>query len=173
MPTDAAPSAPPSAKRTLLCRPAATPAELEAYYAIRRQSFVESQRLFAGTDEEPIDADPRTVHIVAICQPEGDVIGTVRCYPADDGTWFGGRLCVVPPYRTSRMVVGRELVRTAEREMQERGVRVFLGYIQQGIVHFFEHIGWVRIGEPVLYVGRPHQLMRPVWSEEPAKLPAH
>ena len=173
MPTDAAPIAPPSVKRTLLCRPAATPAEFEAYYDIRRQAFVESQGLFAGTDVEPIDADPRTVHIVGICQPENDVIGVVRCYPAENGIWFGGRLCVVPRYRASRLLVGRELVRAAEREMQERGVRVFLGYIQQGIVHFFEHIGWVRIGEPVLYVGRPHQLMRPAWSEEAPELPAH
>ena len=168
----AAPAASVRAKPTLTCRPAQTPAELEAYYAIRRDAFVATQGLFEGTDVEPIDDDPRTLHIVATCDPPGDVIGVVRCYPAENGIWYGGRLCVVERYRASRLLVGRELVRTAELLMRERGVRVFLGYIQQRIVHFFEHIDWIRVGEPVTYAGQPHQLMRPAWGDEPTEIPA-
>jgi len=173
MPNAATLEAPARVERTLVCRPAKTPAELDAYYAIRHDAFVAKEQLFEGSDVEPIDTDPRTLHIVAICEPPGDVIGVVRCYPGQDGVWFGGRLCVVEAYRASRLLVGRELVRTAERLMRDRGVRVFLGYIQLQIVHFFEHIGWVRIGEPVMYAGVPHQLMRPAWGDDPTENPGH
>jgi putative N-acetyltransferase (TIGR04045 family) len=163
----------PAGPRSVVCRPAATPHELERYFAIRARFFVDNQHLFEASDVEPIDDDPRTLHVVAICQPLGEVVGVVRCYPADDGVWYGGRLAVIEAYRASRMLVGQELVRTAERLMQERNVRVFLGWIQLPTVRFFEHLGWVRLGAPVDYVGRPHQLMRPEWSEEPVEVPSH
>jgi putative N-acetyltransferase (TIGR04045 family) len=159
--TDGAP------RRTLTCRLAASSEELRAYYAIRRKFFVDDQGLFEASDVEPIDDDPRTLHIIAVCSPPGDVIGVVRCYPRADGVWFGGRLAVLEAYRASRLLVGRALVRTAEELVRERGVQVFLGYIQLPTVRFFEHLGWVKVGEPQDYAGRPHQLMRPGWSLEP------
>jgi putative N-acetyltransferase, MSMEG_0567 N-terminal domain family len=153
--------------RTLACRRAASNEEIQAYYAIRKKFFVDDQGLFEASDVEPIDHDPRTIHIVAACSPPGDVIGVVRCYPGADGVWFGGRLAVVQEYRASRLLVGRALVRTAEELVREQGVEVFLGHIQLPTVRFFEHIGWVKVGEPQEYAGRLHQLMRPGWSPEP------
>ena len=50
---------------------------------------------------------------------------------------------------------------------RERGVRVFLGHIQLPIVRFFEHLGWREVGDPGVFAGIPHQLMRPAWSGEP------
>lgn len=153
--------------RTLTCRRAASAEDIQAYYAIRKKFFVDDQGLFEVTDVEPIDHDPRTIHIVAVCSPPGDVIGVVRCYPGPDGTWFGGRLAVLPEYRASRLLVGRALVRKAEDVVGELGVRTFLGHIQLPTVQFFEHIGWVKVGEPQDYAGRLHQLMRPGWSLAP------
>jgi putative N-acetyltransferase (TIGR04045 family) len=155
-------------ERWLSCRQAASEAELAEYYAIRHRTFVEEQGLFERTDVEPIDADPRTLHIVAICEPIGEIVGVVRCCPADDGAWFGGRLSVVAAYRASRLLVGRALVRTAEDLVQEQDVHVFLGHIQIPIVRFFEHLGWQKVGEPATFAGIEHQLMRPTWSDEPA-----
>ena len=161
-------------EQRLLCRAAASTDELRAYYAIRKRFFVDAQRIFDETDVEPIDRDPRTIHIVAICQPAGEFIGTVRCYPGPNDVWFGGRLSVVEEYRASRMMVGKALVRKAEELMKERGVETFVGYIQLPTVRFFEHLDWVKVGEPGDYMGRTHQLMRPPWSLEPAlPLPPH
>ena len=161
-------------QRALICRAAASRDELEAYYAIRKRFFVDVQGMFVDTDLEPIDLDPQTIHIVAICEPPGDVIGVVRCYPGPDRVWFGGRLAVVEEHRASRMTVGKALVRKAEELVRLRGVETFVGYIQMPTVRFFEHLDWVKVGEPVDYVGKPHQLMRPSWSLEPdLPLPAH
>ena len=109
-------------ERWLVCRPAASGAELAEYYAIRKQTFVDEQGLFERSDVEPVDADPRTLHIVAICEPAGEIVGVVRCCPGEDGTWFGGRLTVVAAYRASRLLVGRALVRTAEELVRELGL---------------------------------------------------
>jgi putative N-acetyltransferase (TIGR04045 family) len=154
-------------ERWLVCRPAASEAELAEYYAIRKRTFVDEQGLFDGSDVEPVDADSRTLHIVAICEPAGEIVGVVRCSPAEDGAWFGGRLTVVAAYRASRLLVGRALVGTAEELVRERGVRVFLGHIQLPIVRFFEHLDWREVGEPAIFAGIPHQLMRPAWGGEP------
>ncbi len=161
-------------ERRLVCRPAASPGELRTYYAIRKQTFVDEQGLFSGTDREPIDEDPRTLHVVAVCEPASEIVGVVRCYPGEDDVWFGGRLAVVDAYRASRLLVGKALVRTAEELVSQRGVRVFLGYIQLPTVRFFEHIGWVKVGAPVTFAGKPHQPMRPGWSLEPTlPVPSH
>lgn len=153
--------------RYVVCRLAASPEESEAHHAIREEVFVREQGLFAGSDVDDIDAAPGTLHIVAVCEPAGDVIGAVRCYRRPDGVWFGGRLAVDSHYRGSRLRVAPELVRTAEEEVRRRGARVFLAYIQPQNVRFFEHVGWVHVGDLVEYAGVPHQLMRPAWSEEP------
>ena len=157
----------PRPMRTLVCRPAATPDELRRHYAIREESFVRRQGLFAGSDVDVYDHDPRTLHIVAVCEPSGDVVGVVRCYMREDGTWFGGRLVVAQEYRLSKLKVAPALVRAAEAAVQERGARTFLAFIQCRYVRLFEHIGWVAIGESVEYAGAPHQLMRPSWSQHP------
>ena len=157
------------AERTLVCRPAASSDELRAYYRLREEVFVREQRLFVESDVDAVDADPETLHVVAVRQPPGDVVGTVRCYRADDDTWFGGRLAVRRDCRSSRLLVGPSLVRTAEALVQQRGARVFLAYVQLQNVRFFEHLGWVCVGEPREYQGRPHQIMRPSWSAEPSR----
>jgi putative N-acetyltransferase (TIGR04045 family) len=157
----------PRAERSLVCRIAATAEELDAHYAIREASFVRHQGLFDGSDIDDHDRDPRTMHLVAICEPTGEVAGAVRCYAREDGVWFGGRLVVSQAFRTSKLKVAPALVRAAEEHVRSTGAKTFLAYIQCRYAKLFEHIGWVRIGGEVEYAGTPHQLMRPGWSEEP------
>lgn len=153
--------------RSLECRIAGTVEELDAHYAIREASFVRNQGLFAGTDRDDHDRDPRTMHLVAVCQPTGEVAGAVRCYVREDGVWFGGRLVVSRAFRASKLKVAPALVRAAEEHVRATGATTFLAYIQCRYAPLFEHIGWVRVGGEVEYAGTPHQLMRPPWSMEP------
>jgi len=160
-------AAPATTERSLVCRIAATVEELDAHYAIREESFVRHQGLFAGTDRDEHDRDPRTMHLVAVCHPTGEIVGSVRCYVDKEGAWHGGRLVVAPQWRQSKLKIAPALVRAAEEHVRATGAKWFLAYIQCRYAKLFEHIGWVRIGGEVEYAGTPHQLMRPAWSEEP------
>jgi len=113
------------------------------------------------------DDDPATVHVLGLC---GDVAGgTVRLYPlmdapigydADDlepGLWKGDRLAVLPSFR--RNGLGAPLVRFAVQTAAQAGGRKMVAHIQPPNVGFFEYLGWYAVGEPVSFVGRPHQTM--------------
>jgi putative N-acetyltransferase (TIGR04045 family) len=154
-------------QRSLACRVAASVQERQAHFAIREEAFVRRQGLFDGSDVDEHDRDPRTLHLVAVCQPTDDIVGTVRCYVREDGTWFGGRLVVAPEWRQSKLKIAPALVRAAEEHVRATGATRFFAYIQCRYVKLFEHVGWVRIGEQIDYAGTPHQLMRPSWSLEP------
>lgn len=141
-----------------ICRVAATPDEVAAHHAVRRAVFVEEQGLF---DEDDRDAqDAHALHLIALERATGQVVGAVRCYPADDGVWYGGRLAVLADFRRRGAAIGSLLCKLAENEMMARGVAQFLAYIQQRNVRFFEHLQWTRLGAPVDHCGKRHQIMR-------------
>ena len=152
------------------CRPARDPEELSLHHEIRRRVFVEEQGLFDGSDRDDHDDDAATVRILGLC---GDVAGgAVRCYPLTEaptgdgavdavdlgpGLWKGDRLAVLPSFRHNGL--GAPLVRFAVRTAAEAGGRKMIAHIQPSNVGFFQHLGWYTVGEPVSYVGRPHQTM--------------
>ncbi|RII90188.1 AIR synthase, partial [Clavibacter michiganensis] len=71
--------------------------DLGAYRRLRHDAFVEEQGIFAGTDLDALDEDPRTVVLVA--RAAGEVVGGVRLAPVgarDIGWWTGSRLVVAP-----------------------------------------------------------------------------
>lgn len=140
----------------IACRVAAAREERELHLEIRHEVFVREQRFFEGTDRDAHDVDPATVHVLGLC---GQVAGgAVRLYPLEEpGRWKGDRLAVLPPFRGHRM--GAPLVRFAVRIAAERGGSLMVAHIQVQNVSFFEHLGWYRVGEPVEFVGRPHQVM--------------
>ncbi|HYR63898.1 MAG TPA: MSMEG_0567/Sll0786 family nitrogen starvation N-acetyltransferase [Actinomycetota bacterium] len=147
----------------LVCRPARDAGELQLHNEIRRRVFVEEQGIFEGTDADHHDDDPATVHVLGLC---GEVAGgAVRCYPLIDpeavdlepGLWKGDRLAVLPSFR--RNGLGAPLVRFAVQTAAEAGGRRMIAHIQPSNVGFFEHLGWYAVGEPVTFVGRPHQTM--------------
>jgi len=149
----------------ITCKIAETADELTAYYAIRHAVFVDEQGMFHGTDVDERDA--QAIHIVAVDEETGSVVGGVRCYydlEWGKDTWFGGRLAVRQEYRHKSVQVGPALVRMAERAVQERGCRCFLAYIQTPNVKFFERLGWHPLGEVIEYHGRPHQMMEAHFS---------
>jgi putative N-acetyltransferase (TIGR04045 family) len=158
----------------VVCRAGCDPEELSLHHEIRRRVFVDEQGLFDGSDRDAYDEDPVTVRILGLC---GDVAGgAVRCYPLRDrltnvsngdgavatvdhgpGLWKGDRLAVLPSFRHNGL--GAPLVRFAVRTAAEAGGRKMIAHIQPPNVGFFEHLGWYTVGEPVSYVGRPHQTM--------------
>jgi putative N-acetyltransferase (TIGR04045 family) len=138
------------------CRLVDSPTALSDHFAIRRRVFVEEQGMFAVSDRDHLDDDAATLHVIGLWK--GHPTGTVRLYPLDDrGLWKGDRLAVLPASRSNRL--GELLVRFAVSSAGERGGVRMVAYIQPPNVAFFEQLGWSRVGDPVQYVGRPHQQM--------------
>lgn len=125
---------------------------MQESYRIRREIFVQEQKLFRDSDKDSFDK--RAVHIVALV--DGKVVGTVRIYEKDRGTWYGGRLAVCKGFRGR---VGGMLVKKAVEIVKEKKAVRFLAYVQLPSVSFFERIRWKAVGEARLYRGTPHQLM--------------
>jgi len=149
-------AAPAPPRGAIACRPVATPAELAEHLAIRREVFVEIQRLFEGDDRDARDDDPATIHVVGIV--DGAIAGAVRLYPLDDhGLWQGDRLAVRPDARARH--IGADLVRCAVALGGAAGGRRMVARVQEANVRFFERLGWVRDGEPGPYRGVVHQPM--------------
>jgi putative N-acetyltransferase (TIGR04045 family) len=137
---------------------ATEPWQLAAYYELRRAIFAEEQALFAGSDVDEHDAV--ATPIVAVAHMAGvlhEIIGAVRIYPAEAGTWFGGRLGVVPRYR-SRRIVGTSLICAAVSTAHAWGARRFLATIQMQNVRYFEQHHFSTV-EPISVCGQPHHLM--------------
>lgn len=145
----------------LVCRPAASAAELAAHFRIRHLVFVEEQGLFngrggPGQDRDAHDDDPATIHVVGLA--DGVIGGTVRLYPlGEQGRWKGDRLAVLPEHR--RHGLGAPLVRFAVAEAGTRGGQEMEAYIQPANVTFFEWLGWRSVGGIVRYAGIGHQRM--------------
>ncbi len=138
------------------CVVATTPEELEIHHEIRRRVFVLEQGFFEGTDRDEHDGDPATVHILGLYGPVAG--GAVRIYPlGEPGLWKGDRLAVLPAFRARGL--GGPLVRFAVRTAAARDGERMIAHVQPANVRFFEKLGWERVGAPVEYVGRPHQLM--------------
>jgi putative N-acetyltransferase (TIGR04045 family) len=144
------------ASLALVCALAREPAELDGHFAIRRQVFVEAQRIFEDDDRDARDADRATQHAVALAGEE--VVGAVRFYPLDgDGLWKGDRLAVLPAQRASQL--GAMLVRFAVRTAGELGGRRMVAQIQVPNVSFFERLGWRFDGDAAPMFGVTHQPM--------------
>ncbi len=133
---------------------AETKEELEQYYSLRRDVFVKEQKLFAESDRDQYDA--YALPIIAKATGSGLVVGTARCYPVAENVWVGGRLTVC---KTHWGGLGSQLVRGAVKIMRDRGCRDFSAYIQIQNVGFFEHLGWTKMGESVMYHGVCHEKM--------------
>lgn len=144
-----------------LIEPAARTADVAAYMRIRRDVFVAEQGLFAGSDSDDIDDDPRTVVLVAR-SPQGIVLGGVRLAPVtpavDLGWWTGSRLVVTKNARTAGGI-GAALVRAASAYAEDHGVLRFEATVQAQNEILFRRLGWTRLRE-VLVVGQPHVHMR-------------
>ena len=138
----------------LECRPVEGPAELATHFLLRRQVFVDEQRLF-DDDRDAHDEDPATVHVLGFV--DGVPSGTVRLYPLEGNLWKGDRLAVRPDAR--RAGLGAPLVRYAVSTAGSMSGRRMNAHVQLENVSFFRRLGWTPVGDPALFVGRPHQAM--------------
>ncbi|GAA4469588.1 MSMEG_0567/sll0787 family protein [Phytohabitans houttuyneae] len=136
-------------------------AVLDAYHRLRRDVFVDEQRLFDAHDRDDRDEDPRTIVLVAR-DPSGAVLGGVRLGPVDSGPdigwWNGGRLAVAHAARGPRGI-GAALVRAACARAESEGVLRFEATVQTRNEPMFQRLGWAPV-RPVSVADTPHTLMR-------------
>lgn len=134
--------------------------ELEEYFDLRHEVFINEQEIFNETDIDEYDTDPvhEVIHIIGIKESDGTMVGGVRCYKKEGDTWFGGRLSAASGYRNGR--VGADLVKFAVKTIKTTDCKTFLAYVQPKNVRFFIRLGWSKIGDLEVYQGSPHQLMQ-------------
>jgi AIR synthase-related protein len=134
-------------------------AGLAGHRALRHQAFVQDQDLFAGSDLDASDDDPRTVTLVAR-GTNGAVLGGVRLGPADAGDpdigwWTGSRLVVAPGAPRG---LGAALVTAACARAEQAGVLRFDAAVQERYGAMFTRLGWRRTGTATIG-GLPHTTM--------------
>jgi putative N-acetyltransferase (TIGR04045 family) len=134
--------------------------ELEEVFSIRKEVFVEEQRLFQGSDRD--EYDHRSIFLVA--KSDASVLGTVRIFPLGEGRWQGGRLAVRKIHRGS--LAGCFLVKAAVQFARAKGATSFTALIQDRNVHYFSKLGWRPFGGSIAYHGLPHQMMEADLSDE-------
>ncbi len=142
-----------------IIRPAESPADLDAYHRLRRTTFVDDQRIFASTDHDDIDDDPRTIVLLAHSL-DGGVLGGVRLAPhggTDIGWWTGSRLVVDTAAHSGG--IGPALVRAACAHAQARGVLRFDATVQERHRPMFTRLGWESHGS-IVVGGTAHRSMR-------------
>lgn len=66
------------AEKNYMIKIAETKEELEGYYALRHEVFVDEQKIFTKTDRDKYDE--QALPMIAKEKSSGVVIGTVRCY---------------------------------------------------------------------------------------------
>jgi putative N-acetyltransferase (TIGR04045 family) len=147
-------------------------AAIAAYRRLRHDVFVTEQQLFAGSDRDEHDDDPRTVVLLAReagGPGAGEVLGgvrlhPVRCHPgAGDalpgglGWWHGSRLAVAADRRLARGI-GPALVRAACAEAESRGALRFDATVQARHEALFRRLGW-EPRERLRRHGAPHVVM--------------
>lgn len=142
----------------VICKIAETETERQGHFAIRHAIFVEEQALFEQSDID--DYDQHAIHLVAVDRDTGTVVGAVRCYEAEAGVWYGGRLAVLKEARHNTNAIGPRLCKLAEKVVIKQGCQQFLAYIQLQNVRFFERLGWRTIGASLDHFGQPHHLMQ-------------
>lgn len=132
--------------------------QLRGYWRLRRAVFAEEQGIFQGSDED--EHDRHALPIVAVSSNAGmpeRVVGVVRIFEAEPGTWYGGRLGVDPEYR-HRGAIGTALITQAVRSAHTLGCSRFLATVQERNARYFERHRFCG-QESLEMFGMPHRLM--------------
>ena len=145
------------------------PWQVTAYFQLRHEIFASEQGLFAESDRDCLDehASPIVAQGEIAGMPDG-VVGVVRIYQEDTGTWFGGRLGVARSYRRVG-AVGTALITEAVSTAHSWGCKRFLATVQAANVRYFEHHHFRRL-EALELLGRPHFLMQAELDSYPPRL---
>lgn len=160
----------PSLGPEIVAQVASEPWQVAGYRELRRAIFSEEQGLFEGSDRDAHDA--HALPIVALSQIAGmadRVVGVVRIYRDEPGTWYGGRLGVRREFRRFG-AIGTALIATAVSTARALGCERFLATVQDANVRYFERHHFRALGG-VSVAGRPHQLMQAELAAYPPRLP--
>ena len=129
----------------------ATPDELAQCFAIRRDVFVDEQRV--PLHEEMDEHDATCTHFLALLDAEP--VGTARLRTLPDGTPKAERVAVRKAWR--RHGVGRVLMRALEDAA--RAPEIVLN-AQLQVIAFYERLGYRAEGDVFVEAGIPHRTMR-------------
>jgi len=149
----------PSLGTEVVAQVASEPWQVAGYRALRGAIFGEEQGLFAESDFD--QHDEHALPIVALSQIAGmadQVVGVVRIYRSEPGTWYGGRLGVRREFRRFG-AIGTSLIATAVSTAHALGCQRFLATVQLANVRYFERHHFRPLRE-VSVLGLAHQLMQ-------------
>ena len=140
--------------KEIVIKQAKSEEELKEVFSIRKEVFVNEQKIFEETDID--EDDEKSIYLIA--KSNGYVVGTVRVFSVGDDAWIGGRLAVKRKYR--RTYAGSLLVKEAVKFVKMKGCKKFIATIQEKNVNFFKRLGWKPIGDRINYLGLPRQIMQ-------------
>jgi predicted GNAT family N-acyltransferase/MFS family permease len=132
----------------------ASPDELPACLRLRRQVFVDEQRV--PVDEELDGLDERCTHFVA--RQDRELVGTARMRFVGEGKAKAERVAVRASARGAG--VGRVLMLALEVEAAQRGASEVVLNAQISARDFYSRLGYVPEGEEFLDAGIVHVAMR-------------
>ena len=139
--------------RTII-KEALTNEEVKKVFLLRKDVFVNEQKMFSHTDMD--EHDNNAHYLIAFV--DGIAVGTVRVYSLENNDiWEGGRLAVKKEYR--RTNIGGELVREAVKYVSKRGAMHFSAKIQKDNIVFFKKLGWTVDSQEFFFRGRHHVRM--------------
>jgi predicted GNAT family N-acyltransferase len=118
---------------------------------LRRNVFIEEQRIQAGLAQD--EADARCLHAVAFNRL-GLALGTGRLLVEAPGVARIGRLAVLQPMRGSG--VGRRLLEALMAAARERGDHEVVLFAQASAAPFYARAGFTPRGEPREEAGVAH-----------------
>lgn len=142
--------------------------QLKGYYSLRRRVFVDEQRLFIDSDDDPIDS--KAIPIVAmswLCGMPDRIVGAVRIYTTGVGSWHGGRLAVDSSYRHHGSV-GESLICAAVCTAHYLGAERFSATVQLRVRRYFERRYFKAIEQTTL-CGLPHLFMQADLTKYPPR----
>ena len=136
----------------IICRPVKNREELLVSFALRKEVFVEEQKLFKRTDRDR--HDKHAIHIIALYNNK--IVGTVRVHRDKADIWYGSRLAVLKRFRGK---AGKILIQKAVEVVKENGAKQFMAHIQKRNVPLFKRLKWKPVGQIITYHNELHQLM--------------
>jgi predicted GNAT family N-acyltransferase len=153
-----------------------TPQQLEAAWSVRREVFVEEQRVPLEEEMDAADTATTTTHVIVVEAAVGDdpatavATGRLLTDPAHPGVVHIGRVAVVRRWRTGGVgaVVMRALETLAVEEAAVDGVvRIELSAQEQAI-GFYERLGYTVAGDRYLDAGIWHRDAHKTMTAVPA-----
>jgi putative N-acetyltransferase (TIGR04045 family) len=145
---------------------AQTQAEINAYFALRHQIFVEEQGVFPDSDIDRLDEIAYPIIAVEAEAPCVEVLGVVRIYEPEPGLWYGGRLGTQPDRRRGWQI-SKGLIHKAVTTANAWGCDRFLATVQIQNVRLFQRFHWDSL-EEVEIQGIVHHLMQADLNYYPA-----